>query len=108
MQSRVAMVTGGTGGIGSAIIRRLAQSGHRVATNYRDEERARAWQALMHDQGLDVALVHGDVCQTGECEGMVREVERQLGPIEILVNNAGITRDSTFHRMDAQQWNDVI
>jgi acetoacetyl-CoA reductase len=108
MQSRVALVTGGTGGIGSSIIRRLAQSGHRVATNYRDEARAKAWQALMRDQGLEVAIARGDVSSAEDSEAMVREIERQLGPIDILVNNAGITRDSTFHKMDMLQWNEVI
>jgi acetoacetyl-CoA reductase len=108
MQSRVALVTGGTGGIGSSIIRRLAQSGHRVATNYRDEAKAKAWQTLMRDQGLEVAIARGDVSSAEESEAMVRDIERQLGPVDILINNAGITRDSTFHRMDVQQWNEVI
>ena len=108
MQSRVALVTGGTGGIGTAIVKRLAGLGHRVATNYRNEEKARAWQAQMRAEGVDVALAAGDVSVAEEAEAMVREVERQLGPVEILVNNAGITRDTTFHRMTAQQWNEVI
>jgi len=108
MQSRVALVTGGTGGIGSSIVRRLAQSGHRVATNFRDEARAKAWQSLMRDQGLEVAIAHGDVSSAEGSADMVREVERQLGPVDILINNAGITRDSTFHKMDVMQWNDVI
>lgn len=108
MQSRVALVTGGTGGIGSSIVRRLAQSGHRVATNYRDEAKAKAWQSLMRDQGLEVVIAHGDVSSAEGSADMVREVERQLGPVDILINNAGITRDSTFHKMDVMQWNDVI
>lgn len=108
MQSRVALVTGGTGGIGSSIVRRLAQSGHRVATNYRDEAKAKAWQSLMRDQGLEVVIAHGDVASAEGSADMVREVERQLGPVDILINNAGITRDSTFHKMDVMQWNDVI
>ena len=108
MQSRVALVTGGTGGIGTSIVRRLAQMGHKVATNYRDETRGRAWQAQMKEAGFDVAIAAGDVSSPEQAEAMVREVERQVGPVDILVNNAGITRDSTFHKMTAQQWNDVI
>ena len=108
MQSRVALVTGGTGGIGTSIVKRLAGMGHKVATNYRNEEKAKAWQAQMRAEGFEVALARGDVSSPDEAEAMVREVERQLGPVEILVNNAGITRDTTFHRMTAQQWNDVI
>jgi acetoacetyl-CoA reductase len=108
MQTRVALVTGGTGGIGTAIVKRLAQMGHKVATNYRDEAKARAWQEQMRAAGIEVALAQGDVSSAEDAEAMVREVERQLGPVDILVNNAGITRDTTFHRMSAQQWTDVI
>ncbi|NUS39674.1 MAG: acetoacetyl-CoA reductase [Lysobacter sp.] len=108
MGARVALVTGGTGGIGTAICQRLAALGHRVATNYRDEGRARAWQERMRADGIDVALAPGDVSSPEEAEAMVREVERQLGPVDILVNNAGITRDTTFHKMSALQWREVI
>ncbi|HEY1070827.1 acetoacetyl-CoA reductase [Thermomonas sp.] len=108
MTSRVALVTGGTGGIGTAIVKRLAAMGHRVATNYRNEEKARAWQEKMQAEGVEVTIVKGDVTSPEEAEAMVREVEARLGPIDILVNNAGITRDGTFHRMKADQWMDVI
>ena len=108
MGARVALVTGGTGGIGTAICQRLAGLGHRVATNYRNEAKARAWQERMRAQGVEVAIAPGDVASPEAAEAMVREVERQLGPIDILVNNAGITRDTTFHKMSAQQWREVI
>ena len=108
MQSRVALVTGGTGGIGTSIVKRLAGMGHKVATNYRNEEKAKAWQEQMRGLGVEVALAPGDVSSPEDATAMVREVERQLGPVEILVNNAGITRDTTFHRMTPQQWNEVI
>jgi acetoacetyl-CoA reductase len=108
MQSRVALVTGGTGGIGTSIVKRLASMGHKVATNYRNEEKAKAWQDNMRAQGIEVVLARGDVASPEEAESMVRDVERQAGPVDILVNNAGITRDTTFHRMTPQQWNEVI
>ena len=108
MTSRIALVTGGSGGIGSAICKRLADMGHRVATNYRDEDRARAWQAKMREAGTDITLVQGDVGDTASAETMIRNVEQALGPVDILVNNAGITRDSTFHKMSAEQWHEVI
>jgi len=108
MHARVALVTGGTGGIGTSIVKRLALMGHKVATNYRDEAKAQAWQAQMKTAGVDVALARGDVSSPEDAEAMIREVERQLGPVDILVNNAGITRDTTFHKMSSQQWNDVI
>ena len=108
MGARVALVTGGTGGIGTAICQRLAGLGHKVATNYRNEAKARAWQERMRGEGLEVAIAPGDVSSPEAAEAMVREVERQLGPVDILVNNAGITRDTTFHKMTAQQWREVI
>jgi acetoacetyl-CoA reductase len=108
MSSRVALVTGGTGGIGTAICKKLAGMGHRVATNYRNEEKARAWQQQMKADGYDVALFPGDVTSAEEAESLVRKVETELGPVEILINNAGITRDTTFHRMSSLQWNEVI
>ena len=108
MTSRVALVTGGTGGIGSAICRKLADMGHKVATNYRNEEKTQAWLKDMRAQGYDITAVKGDVASPEEAEALVREVEAKLGPVDILVNNAGITRDTTFHRMTAGHWNEVI
>ncbi|MEN4903121.1 acetoacetyl-CoA reductase [Luteimonas sp. TWI1416] len=108
MSARVALVTGGTGGIGTAIVRRLADSGYRVATNYRNAEKAQAWQRQLREAGYEVAIAAGDVSDHVEAERMVRELESQLGPIDILINNAGITRDGTFHKMQPQQWQDVI
>ena len=108
MSTRVALVTGGTGGIGTAICKKLADMGHRVATNYRNEEKAKAWQAQMKAEGYDFTLVKGDVGTPEEAAAMVKQVEEKLGPVEILVNNAGITRDGTFHKMSADQWGDVI
>lgn len=108
MTKRTALVTGGTGGIGTAIIKRLARAGHRVATNYRDEAKARAWAAKLAEEGIEVFLARGDVGDTAQAAAMVAEVEAGIGPVEILVNNAGITRDTTFHKMTAQQWHEVI
>ncbi len=108
MAARVALVTGGTGGIGTAIVRRLADNGYRVATNYRNAEKAKAWQQQMRDAGYDIAIAEGDVTDPEQAAAMVREVESQLGPIDVLVNNAGITRDGTFHKMQVDQWQDVI
>ncbi|QWT22536.1 acetoacetyl-CoA reductase [Bacillus sp. NP157] len=105
---RTALVTGGTGGIGTAIVRYLAQQGHKVATNYRDEARAAAWREDMIRDGIDVVMVPGDVADPISAAAMVRGVEELAGPVEILVNNAGITRDTTFHKMDYQQWTEVV
>jgi acetoacetyl-CoA reductase len=105
---RTALVTGGTGGIGTAIVRYLARQGHRVATNYRDEARAAAWREDMIRDGIDVVMVPGDVSDPVSAESMIRGVEDLAGPVEILINNAGITRDTTFHKMDYQQWTEVV
>lgn len=108
MTQRTALVTGGTGGIGTAIVRYLASQGHKVASNYRDAVKAETWRKAMADEGIEVCLVKGDVSDPDSCAAMVREIEKTCGPIDILVNNAGITRDTTFHKMDYQQWTDVI
>ena len=108
MTARVALVTGGTGGIGSAICKKLADMGHKVATNYRNEEKTQAWLQQMREQGYEITAVKGDVSSPEEAEALVRGVEAKLGPVDILVNNAGITRDGTFHKMSVPQWGDVI
>jgi acetoacetyl-CoA reductase len=108
MTQRIALVTGGTGGIGTAICQRLAKLGHRVATNYRDEARARAWQDEQKRLGHDFTIVPGDVASPESAAEMVQAIAAQVGQVDILVNNAGITRDTTFHRMSALQWQEVI
>ena len=108
MNPRTALVTGGTGGIGTAIVRYLARQGHRVATNYRDQAKAQAWHTRMAGEGIDVCMVPGDVADPASARAMIDAVERACGPVDILVNNAGITRDTTFHKMDYQQWTEVV
>jgi acetoacetyl-CoA reductase len=102
--SRVAMVTGGTRGIGYAVVKRLKSDGFSVAAGYASNEEAA--QACARDLG--VMIVKGNVGEFEDCARAVKEVEAQLGPIEVLVNNAGITRDAMLHRMTPQQWNEVI
>lgn len=105
---RLVLVTGGTGGIGSAICKKMVQLGHTVATTYRNEEKAIAWQREMHDQGYSFHLYKCDVSNFEETQKTVRAIAADLGPIQILVNNAGITRDSTLRKMTHDQWRDVI
>jgi acetoacetyl-CoA reductase len=108
MAQRTALVTGGTGGIGTAIVRYLAGQGHRVATNYRDEAKAEAWRKAMADEGIKVCMVRGDVSDPEACQAMVQAIAAECGPVDILINNAGITRDTTFHKMSYQQWTEVV
>jgi acetoacetyl-CoA reductase len=108
MTQRTALVTGGTGGIGTAIVRYLSKQGHKVVTNYRDEARAQDWHKAMTKEGIEVTMVPGDVADPVSCENMISAIHQKAGPVEILVNNAGITRDTTFHKMSYQQWMDVV
>jgi len=102
--ARVALVTGGTRGIGRAITERLKADGCLVAAGYSGNEAA----AKACADELGVMVVKGNVGNFQDCERAVKEVEAALGPIEILVNNAGITRDGVFHKMTYEQWDEVI
>jgi acetoacetyl-CoA reductase len=101
---RVALITGGTRGIGRAISVALRNAGYRVAANYLGNDEA-AW-GFTRDVGIPAFKF--DVADFNSCETSVRRIERELGPIEILVNNAGITRDAMLHKMAPAQWNEVI
>jgi acetoacetyl-CoA reductase len=101
---RVAMVTGGTRGIGRAICERLKADGMKVAAGYAGNDEA----ARAAAEELDVMIVKGNVGVFEDCGRAVAAVEAELGPIDVLVNNAGITRDGFFHKMTPQQWSDVI
>jgi acetoacetyl-CoA reductase len=102
--ARVAVVTGGTRGIGRAISAALANAGYRVAATYAGNDAAA--NQLKDETGIPVFKF--DVADFNDCAAGVKAIEAGLGPIEVLVNNAGITRDATMHRMSFEQWNAVI
>jgi len=102
--SRVAFVTGGTRGIGKAISARLKAAGYKVAAGYAGNEVAA--QACCSELGI--LVVKGNVSSFADCASAVKQVEAEFGPIDVLVNNAGITRDAMLHRMTEEQWNEVI
>ncbi|RKZ45185.1 MAG: acetoacetyl-CoA reductase [Gammaproteobacteria bacterium] len=108
LKGKVALVTGGTGGIGAAICLKLAESGAKVATNYRNEEKAKAWQAEAKKAGQDIAIYQADVSDFDACQALVDQIEKDLGPIDILVNNAGITKDGMFKKMSKDKWDAVM
>ncbi len=108
LKGKVALVTGGTGGIGAAICLKLAESGAKVATNYRNEEKAKAWQAEAKKAGHDIAIYQADVSDFDACQALAAQVEKDLGPIDILVNNAGITKDGMFKKMSKEKWDAVM
>ncbi|MCX8100366.1 MAG: acetoacetyl-CoA reductase [Geminicoccaceae bacterium] len=102
--ARVALVTGGTRGIGAAISLALKAAGHRVVATYAGNDEAA--QRFRAESGIPVykwSVADYDACVAG-----VKTVEAEVGPIDILVNNAGIARDAWFHKMTKQQWDEVI
>ncbi len=102
--SRVALISGGTSGIGAAIARALQAAGYKVAVNYAfTTDRAAAFQ-----KETGIPAFQWDVRDYDACLAGIAQVEATLGPIEVLVNNAGITRDAMFHKMSPQQWREVI
>ncbi|ABI57826.1 acetoacetyl-CoA reductase [Alkalilimnicola ehrlichii MLHE-1] len=110
MAERVALVTGGNGGIGTEICRQLGQSGYRVITTCLDAEKENlaGWQAELNAEGVDAAYVECDVADFESCARMARQVEESHGPVDVLVNVAGITKDAFLHKMDADAWAAVL
>ncbi len=101
---RVAVVTGGSRGIGAAISKALKAAGYKVAATYAGNDAAA--NAFTAESGIPV--YKWDVANAEACAAGLKKIAEDLGPIEVLVNNAGITRDAMFHKMTAQQWNEVI
>ncbi|HEY0223355.1 MAG TPA: acetoacetyl-CoA reductase [Pseudolabrys sp.] len=102
--SRVALITGGTRGIGAAIAKALKDKGYKVAANYAGNDEAA--QKFKSETGIPV--FKWDVSSFDACAEGVKKVAAEVGPVEVLVNNAGITRDSQLHRMKPEQWTAVI
>ena len=108
--SKVALVTGALGGLGTAISQSLAKEGYKVVAAYHpDFDKKEEWLAEQEAAGFkDFILVPGDVSDYESCKAMVAEAEAKAGQIDVLVNNAGITRDKFFVKMDKGQWDAVI
>lgn len=108
-QAPVAWVTGGTGGIGSAICRSLASQGYTVVAGYNNPEKAKAWLETQKAEGFDNIDIAGiDLVDFDACVKGVKEIEEKHGPVSVLVNCAGITRDGTLKKMTPDQWHEVI
>jgi acetoacetyl-CoA reductase len=109
MSKRVALVTGGMGGLGTAICKALAKDGFTVVANClpnfapKDE-----WLAARRAEGFDFHAAEGDVTDFAACAAMVKQIESEIGPVSVLVNNAGITRDGSFRKMEKSQWDAVL
>jgi acetoacetyl-CoA reductase len=106
---RTALVTGGMGGLGEAICFKLAALGYNVVTTCSPgNTKAQEWLQAMKQQGFDFHAYACDVTDWESCQACVRKIMAQIGPVDVLVNNAGITRDMTFKKMDKINWDSVM
>lgn len=113
--NKVALVTGGTGGMGTAICERLYKDGYTVVANYRNyttamkwREEAKKWKDDQLKMGIDVKIVQRDVTNHQSTAIMIKKIEDEIGSVDVLVNNASITRDATIRKMTFEQWHEVI
>lgn len=110
MERMTAIVTGGTGGIGTAICQRLAEEFKVIACYFKDgrHEEAKQWQEEQKKSGYDIDIVYGDIAQYADCEKLTALIMERYGRIDVLVNNAGITKDASLRKMTPQMWQHVI
>ncbi|WP_342115928.1 acetoacetyl-CoA reductase [Pseudoduganella sp. OTU4001] len=107
--ARVALVTGGMGGLGEAICIKMSALGYKVVTTYSPSNKTHeSWLATMKDQGYNFAAYPCDVSDYDSAQQCIAAVERDIGVVDVLVNNAGITRDMTFKKMDKVNWDAVM
>jgi acetoacetyl-CoA reductase len=107
--NKVALVTGGMGGLGTALCRRLQAEGFRVATTYSPSNNApEAWLGAQRDEGFSFNAYKVDVAEYADCEWMMQKLLDEMGRIDVLVNNAGITRDRSLRKMTGEDWQAVL
>ena len=108
-KQRVVLITGGMGGLGEAISTRMADAGYKVVVTYSPGNAKHGeWTAAMKENGYDMYAVACDVADYDSCSQAVAEVHEKIGAVDVLVNNAGITRDTTFKKMDKVNWDAVL
>ena len=109
MAKRIALITGGMGGLGETISTKMADAGYRVAVTYSPSNKtADKWVAEMKAKGYDFEAVPCDVTDYDSCAACIKKVVADIGQVDILVNNAGITKDTTFRKMDLAAWKAVV
>ena len=109
MTKRIAYVTGGMGGIGTPICTRLCRDGYTVVAGCGpNSTRKDSWLANMRAQGFDIHASEGNVSSWESCEAAFAKVRAEIGEVDVLVNNAGITRDGQFRKMTKSDWDAVI
>jgi acetoacetyl-CoA reductase len=108
-KKRIAMVTGGMGGLGEAICIKLAALGDTVISTFSPSNtKSKEWLATMKSQGHEFHAYACDVTDWNSCHACVKKITAEIGPVDVLVNNAGITRDMTFKKMDSVNWQAVM
>ncbi|AMV16158.1 3-oxoacyl-[acyl-carrier-protein] reductase FabG [Legionella pneumophila] len=110
MEKKIAIVTGGTGGIGSAICQRLATDYSVIACYFKNgnHEEAIQWQKEQQQAGFEIDILYADIARFNDCEQLVSLVMERYGRIDVLVNNAGVTQDSSLKKMSPEQWKSVV
>jgi len=104
----IALVTGATGGLGTAISKRLSDDGFHVIANYNSHDKAMKWKEKMKEEGYEFEMYQADISDYDAVGEMIQKVEASVGPIDVLVNNAGITRDGQFRKMTPENWDAVL
>ena len=108
-KQRVVLVTGGMGGLGEAICKKMAAMGNVVVTTYSpSNKKSSEWLAQMKSEGFEFHAFPVDVTNFDDCAKLVGKIQTELGPVDVLVNNAGITRDTTFKKMTKVDWDAVM
>jgi gluconate 5-dehydrogenase len=108
LDGRLALVTGSSAGIGLSLARALGQAGARLALNARDANRLEDARARLDGEGIATSAFVFDVTRRAQVDAAVEDIERTLGPIEILINNAGVTRRGAFHELAEADWQQVL
>ncbi|MEI8279826.1 MAG: acetoacetyl-CoA reductase [Bacteroidota bacterium] len=107
-QKRVVLVTGAIGGLGTAMCKKLYHDGYNVVANYRSEEKAKKWQEQLHKEEYDIKIYYADVADFNSCGEMIEKIAKEVGHVDVLVNNAGITKDGAFRKMTYENWKAVM
>ncbi|AOU90869.1 acetoacetyl-CoA reductase [Legionella anisa] len=110
MDKKIAVVTGGTGGIGSAICKHLASNYQVIACYFKNgnHDEAKRWQEEQRKTGFDMDILYADISKFADCEEMAHLILEKYGQVDVLVNNAGITADTSLKKMSPEQWQQVI
>ncbi len=108
LNKRIVLVTGATGGLGTAMCKELYNDGFHVIANYRSKAKAEEWNTKMKSEGFTIDMFEADVTDFDSVGAMIKKIEAEIGTVDTLVNNAGITRDGRFAKMTKEDWDAVI